>query len=90
MHYIACMHSIACRLRPKNFESTKARTNAADNKKRGNAPYAEVINLHYIQCFQNALAYFATVVSYAGKMFMKSTPGANVIKLFTAVSYDFS
>ncbi len=31
---------------------------------------------------QNARAYLATVVNYAPKMFMKSTPGPNVIKLF--------
>ncbi len=40
--------------------------------------------------FYNALAYFATAVSYTHKMFMKLRPVANVIKLFTAVSYDFS
>jgi hypothetical protein len=28
-----------------------------------------------MQCFQNALAYFYTVVSYTRKMFTKSTPG---------------
>jgi hypothetical protein len=27
-----------------------------------------------VQCFQNALTYFATAVSYGQKMFMKSTP----------------
>ncbi len=27
-----------------------------------------------MQCFQNALAYFATAVSYGHKKFMKSTP----------------
>jgi hypothetical protein len=43
-----------------------------------------------MQSFQNALAYFATVVSYLHKMFMKSAPVANVIRLFTAVSYNFS
>jgi hypothetical protein len=40
-----------------------------------------------MQCFQNALAYFATGVSYACKMFIKLTPGANVIKLLMTVSY---
>jgi hypothetical protein len=35
-------------------------------------------------CFQNALAYFAMVVSYACKMFMKATPGVNVITLFSS------
>ncbi len=33
-------------------------------------------------CFQNAAAYFATVVSYPRKMFVKWTPGPNIIKLF--------
>ncbi len=28
-----------------------------------------------MQCFQNALAYFITTVSYEDKMFMKVTPG---------------
>ncbi len=27
-----------------------------------------------MQCFQNALAYFATVLNYKGKMSMKLTP----------------
>ncbi len=40
--------------------------------------------------FYYALAYSATAVSYTHKMFMKLRPVANVIKLFTAVSYDFS
>jgi hypothetical protein len=35
-----------------------------------------------MQRFQSALAYFDTVVSYAHKMFIKPTPGPNVIKLF--------
>jgi hypothetical protein len=42
-----------------------------------------------VQCFQNALAYSAMIISYACKMFMKSSPVAKVIKLFTAVIYDF-
>jgi hypothetical protein len=33
-------------------------------------------------CFQNALAYFATAVSYEGKMFMKLPPVENVLNLF--------
>jgi hypothetical protein len=37
-----------------------------------------------MQSFQNALAYFAMTVSYSHKMFMKSTPVANVTKLFSA------
>jgi hypothetical protein len=41
------------------------------------------------KCFQNALAYFVTDVSYARKMLMKSTPGVSVIKLITAVIYKF-
>jgi hypothetical protein len=28
-----------------------------------------------MQCFQNALSYFATAVRYTRKMFMKLTPG---------------
>jgi hypothetical protein len=43
-----------------------------------------------MQCFQNALAYFAAAISYRPKMFMKSTPVTNVKKLFTTVSYDFT
>jgi hypothetical protein len=39
--------------------------------------------------FQNKVAYYARALNCASKMFMKST-GANVIILFTAVSYDFS
>ncbi len=39
--------------------------------------------MHDMQCFQDALAYFAMVVGYACKMFMKATPGVNVIKLFS-------
>ncbi len=35
-------------------------------------------------------AYFDTVITHAYKMFITLTPGANVIKLFTAVSYEFS
>jgi hypothetical protein len=43
-----------------------------------------------MECFQNELAYLDSDVSYESKMFMKpTTPGANVIKLFTAVIYDF-
>ncbi len=41
-----------------------------------------------MQCFQNALACFAmAIVGYAIKMFMKSTPGANVLKNNTMVNY---
>jgi hypothetical protein len=43
-----------------------------------------------MQGFLNSLAYFAIVVSYVPKMIIKLTPGANVIKLFKAVSFDFS
>ncbi len=43
-----------------------------------------------VQCFKNALAYFATAESYASEMFMKLIPVANVIKLFTAVTYEFT
>jgi hypothetical protein len=35
-------------------------------------------------CFQDALAYFAMVVSYACKMFFKATPGVNVNELFSS------
>jgi hypothetical protein len=34
--------------------------------------------------------YASRGVNYAEKNFSKLTPGANVVKLFTAVSYDFS
>jgi hypothetical protein len=40
------------------------------------------------QCFQNALAYFGTNISYTCKMFMKLTPVSNVINFFMAVSFD--
>jgi hypothetical protein len=43
-----------------------------------------------VQFLQNALAYFAINVTYKRKMFMKLTPRASVIKLFTAISYNFS
>ncbi len=43
-----------------------------------------------MQCFQNALAYSATIISYDCKMFMKSSPVDNLIKLFTPVIYEFS
>ncbi len=39
---------------------------------------------------KNELTYFVTAVSYALKMLIKLMPGANIIKLFTAVSYEFS
>ncbi len=42
-----------------------------------------------IKCFQNALTYFAIAVSYGRKMLMKLPPGTDVIKLFTAISYEF-
>ncbi len=32
------------------------------------------VHLHGMHCFQNALAYFATVVGYTRKIFMKLTP----------------
>ncbi len=44
-------------------------------------------SMHY---FQNAPTYFATDESYAYKMLLKLTPVANVIKLFTAASYNVS
>ncbi len=37
-----------------------------------------------MQCFQNALAYFATAVSYEREKFIKLTPGAKVLKLFSS------
>jgi len=43
-----------------------------------------------MQYFQSAPAYFATAVSYACKIIMKSAPGIDVAKLFTAVIYKFS
>jgi hypothetical protein len=42
------------------------------------------------QFFNKALAYFVSAVSYECKMFMRLRPVANVIKLFTAVSYVYS
>ncbi len=42
------------------------------------------------KCFQKGPAYFAMLISYKDKMFMKSTPGDNVMKLFTAAYYEFS
>jgi len=39
---------------------------------------------------QNALAYFATAVDYTLKLYMKLTPGANVIKSFWSMIYGFS
>jgi hypothetical protein len=41
-----------------------------------------------MQCFQKALSYFDTAVSYACRLFMKLTPGANVIKLFTSIIHE--
>ncbi len=41
-------------------------------------------------CFKNSLSYFDTAIRYTCKMFKKSTPGVNVIKLFTAENYGFS
>ncbi len=41
-----------------------------------------------MQCFQNALAYFPTTISYPYKMFLKLTPEPNVVKLFTVVIYE--
>jgi hypothetical protein len=35
-------------------------------------------------------AYFAIAIIYGRKMFMKLIPVSNVIKLFTAISYNFS
>ncbi len=45
-----------------------------------------------MQCMhlKDGTAYLARVVSYVRNMFIKSTIGANVIKLFTALSYEFS
>ncbi len=45
--------------------------------------------LHDMLRFPNALAYFAAAVSYVHKVFIKLIPGANDIKLFTAVRFDF-
>jgi len=36
------------------------------------------------------VAYFAVAVSNMRKLFLKLAPVANLIKLFMAVSYDFS
>ncbi len=41
----------------------------------------------HVHCFQNALAYFALLVSYPRKMFMKLKPSAGVIKHFMDVTY---
>jgi hypothetical protein len=42
-----------------------------------------------VQYFQNTLAYFDKAVSCPSKMFMKSTPEANLIKPFLSVIYIF-
>jgi hypothetical protein len=34
-----------------------------------------------MKCFQNALAYFASAVSYVYKMFVKLTAGVNLINI---------
>jgi hypothetical protein len=39
--------------------------------------------------YQNALAYFAMAVGYEFKIFMKQTPGPNVIKVFWSVNHGF-
>ncbi len=39
---------------------------------------------------ENTLAYYDTTKSYCPESFIVQAPGVNVIKLFTAVSYDFS
>jgi hypothetical protein len=44
--------------------------------------YACTISVH---SFKNALAYFATVVSHACKVFMNLTPWARTMKLFMVV-----
>jgi hypothetical protein len=41
-----------------------------------------------VNCFQNVLAYFALLVSYPRKMFMKLKPSAGVTKHFIPVNYD--
>jgi hypothetical protein len=41
------------------------------------------------RCFQNALAYFASAVSFTCKRFVKLTLGANFIKHFTGIIYEF-
>jgi len=47
---------------------------------------------HFKICleFELAVTYFAATVSYVRKMFLTLTPGANVIKLFLSVIYEFS
>ncbi len=44
-----------------------------------------IVSYALMRCFQNGRAYFGTAVSYASKMWMKSTLRANVIKLFSSV-----
>jgi hypothetical protein len=39
---------------------------------------------------ENTLAFYDTTKVTAVKSFIVQAPGVNVIKLFTAVSYDFS
>jgi hypothetical protein len=41
----------------------------------------------HVHCFQNALAYFALLVSYPLKMFTKLKPSADVINHFIPVNY---
>jgi hypothetical protein len=47
-------------------------------------------NYTTMQCFKNALAYSSLAVSYMHKIFMKLTPGANLIKRVTAIIDKFS
>jgi hypothetical protein len=42
-----------------------------------------------MQAMNNGTAYLARAVSYTGWSFVKLIPGDNVIKLFTAISYEF-
>ncbi len=43
-----------------------------------------------MQCFQSALAYFDSDVSYVCKMIMKLTPGGNIRKLFSFITDEHS
>ncbi len=54
---------------------------------------AQKILFSKLQCTRHGslatAAYVTAIVTYGRKMLIKLTPGANVIKLFTAVSYEF-
>ncbi len=52
-------------------------------------PFINFINA-FMQCFKNALAYYATTICYTDKMFMKRTPVVDFIKHFLHVTYGLN